>query len=467
MKRFLTSLSAVVLLMLPFAGSAKQRQDNVSVIEGRWERGNRREMNLYRAENGDMTKIASSALTPDKRFYFAFAPEQEGFYVVGPDEKNAMDNYTFYFKPGDRLRFEVTGDSYRLVGENTPENREMERWHNHMLPLESKSIYFSGSMSTYVDFFPALEGKLKEGYTLKYKGNQTFSKAFESYREFDIAYNAVNFLVTPRSAHPQQSDFPQYYRDLDLRELTATGDLLNYPYGIALIRNFTMTMPRFSQKLTEKEVLAMRDPVLSLDVILPMIGNEILKGEVVLQRTGSVRTYEGFKDFESKCGRYLVTDAQKARFQALLKNIPIPETGPAIDFRFPDTEGREVALSDFKGKVVYIDVWATWCGPCRQQIPALKELEKEYHGKNVVFMSVSTDKTADRQKWLDMVASEGLEGVQLHAGDKARAEILDPYKISGIPRFILVGKDGSIISANAPRPSTSDIRPLLDKALAE
>ena len=130
-------------------------------------------------------------------------------------------------------------------------------------------------------------------------------------------------------------------------------------------------------------------------------------------------------------------------------------------------QGKEVALSDFKGKVVYIDIWATWCGPCKGEIPYMGKLEEEFKdNSNMVFMSVSIDAQKDQQKWKDMVKEKQMKGVQLFAGSRAD-DIAKPYKVKGIPRFILVGKDGNLISSEAPRPSSAEIRPLLKKALAQ
>ena len=67
-------------------------------------------------------------------------------------------------------------------------------------------------------------------------------------------------------------------------------------------------------------------------------------------------------------------------------------------------------------KPVLVDFFATWCGPCRQQIPYLKKLEEEMHGTDVVFGGVSVDESKDKQKWLDFIKTEGLKGVQLLAG---------------------------------------------------
>ncbi|OBQ55571.1 TlpA family protein disulfide reductase [Tamlana sp. s12] len=115
--------------------------------------------------------------------------------------------------------------------------------------------------------------------------------------------------------------------------------------------------------------------------------------------------------------------------------------------------GGTTSLSDFKGKFVYIDVWATWCAPCIKEIPSLKKVEQQYHDKNIVFISISVDVEKKYDAWREMVLSEELSGVQLLADDGFRSEFIDDYKINAIPRFILIGPDGTIVDRNAPRPS--------------
>ncbi len=200
----------------------------------------------------------------------------------------------------------------------------------------------------------------------------------------------------------------------------------------------------------------------------PEIKNDEVQGELILMYSQYLRTYEEFLDFEQKYGKHLITDNQKERLNDKIKDVAKLAQGQmAVDFKFPDADNKEIALSDFKGKVVYIDVWATWCAPCIKEIPSLKKLEEEYHGKDIVFMSVSTDESKDIQKWKDFIQKRELKGIQLFAGDRAKKELMEIYKISGIPRFILVGKDGKLISADALRPSSTDIRAQLDSALAK
>ena len=130
-----------------------------------------------------------------------------------------------------------------------------------------------------------------------------------------------------------------------------------------------------------------------------------------------------------------------------------------------NNEQFDSEITNHKGYSL-IDFWATWCGPCKKEMPAMKALEAEYKdNKDIVFMGISVDASKNIQKWKDFVIKEQLPGVQLFAGDMAGPALSKPYKITGIPRFMLVGKDGSLLYMDAPRPSSSEIRAVLNDAL--
>jgi thiol-disulfide isomerase/thioredoxin len=120
---------------------------------------------------------------------------------------------------------------------------------------------------------------------------------------------------------------------------------------------------------------------------------------------------------------------------------------------YENHKGGNTSLADLKGKYVYIDVWATWCGPCKREIPFLKEVEKKYHGKNIEFVSTSIDVAKDYNTWVEMVKNEQLGGIQLMADNNWKSKFVTDYAIEGIPRFILVDPNGNIVTADAPRPS--------------
>ena len=118
---------------------------------------------------------------------------------------------------------------------------------------------------------------------------------------------------------------------------------------------------------------------------------------------------------------------------------------------YVDIDGNSFSLSSLKGKYVYIDIWATWCGPCRQELPHLKKLEEKFANKNIVFVGISVDNRL--KDWARMVKQSDMPGIQLYGGPNC--PIMKDYQIAGIPRFFLLDRDGKIINPNMSRPSNS------------
>ena len=131
---------------------------------------------------------------------------------------------------------------------------------------------------------------------------------------------------------------------------------------------------------------------------------------------------------------------------------------PSPDFQAVDINGKSYSLADFKGKYLYIDLWATWCGPCQRELPFLKKLESKFEGKNITFLSLSIDH--DKAKWEAKVKSGDLSGVQLLIGRGSSFQ--RAYNIEGIPRFLLLDKEGKIINNDMLRPSSDDTERILN-----
>lgn len=137
---------------------------------------------------------------------------------------------------------------------------------------------------------------------------------------------------------------------------------------------------------------------------------------------------------------------------------------PAPDFKLENIDGGQTSLSDFKGKVVYLDIWATWCRPCLEEMKKGKKLKEAFKGnKEVVFLYISIDK--DVEKWKNYVKTNNVEGVHLISREGAEENILQRYDAPYIPRFVLIDKEGNIVQYEAKAPSDAsvenDIRALL------
>lgn len=132
----------------------------------------------------------------------------------------------------------------------------------------------------------------------------------------------------------------------------------------------------------------------------------------------------------------------------------------AVDFAAIDMNGSRVSLSSLKGKVIYVDLWATWCGPCMAEMPHYDSLKLKYKDNpKVAFVSLSIDDGAD--PWKKSVTSRNAGGIQWLIN---RAK-LDAYNIVAIPRTLLIDKDFKIVNMNAPPPSSKEISSVINSLL--
>ncbi len=126
---------------------------------------------------------------------------------------------------------------------------------------------------------------------------------------------------------------------------------------------------------------------------------------------------------------------------------------PSPKFDYENQKGGKTTLESLNGKYVYIDLWATWCGPCREQIPFLQKIEEQYKGKNIEFVSISIDAQKDQEKWSKFVTEKQLGGIQLLAENEWESQFLKAYGVFSVPTFILLDPAGNIVNAYAPKPS--------------
>lgn len=170
--------------------------------------------------------------------------------------------------------------------------------------------------------------------------------------------------------------------------------------------------------------------------------------------------------------KYFLTSVKNPIYQTSILPVyenfkMISSNATAPNFTYADVDGKNVSLTDLRGKYVYIDVWATWCEPCKAEIPHLTELESDYHGKKIQFISLSVDKPTDRKKWNNFVKMNKLKGIQVMADKAFDSEFIQKFNINSIPRFILISPEGKILDGNAKRPSNKALKTQLDSLLKE
>lgn len=304
--------------------------------------------------------------------------------------------------------------------------------------LREQALLFLEQNSTLLPSFKTLEKRnIGYGYLLDLKRLQKrdtiknvtgLNKEIEVL-ERELTYdNAMDFLFS--SSYRRLVE--DYYRDLAKSSALANGRDQDIAYLQSILKN----------------------------------GNDTIKNSLAFDFAKYGITYTN--DLEAFYELYveIATNAHYKKVVAedyeILRKVAKGAPSPNFE-NYENYLGGKTSLSDLEGSYLFIDVWATWCGPCRYEIPYLKKLEEKYHGKNIRFVSISIDRHKDCDKWKEMVKSKELGGVQLLADSDWESSFVKSYLIKGIPRFIILDPKGNIIDANSPTPSSGELEAIFDE----
>ena len=203
----------------------------------------------------------------------------------------------------------------------------------------------------------------------------------------------------------------------------------------------------------------------ALKAIAKLAPGEFKDKMLVWQMRNSIREASSPEEREALVKDYAYSFSNKRFSQNILalnntlSHIEKGKQAPAIALMGLD--GQPASLVALKGKYLVIDVWATWCGPCKQESPYFEKLAIKYKGQNIQFAAISIDKQID--KWVLDAKLKSKSVLQLHAndGDKFSAD----YDIQGIPRFMLIDDQGNVVNAEMPRPSDKTFEQVIRKEL--
>ncbi len=135
----------------------------------------------------------------------------------------------------------------------------------------------------------------------------------------------------------------------------------------------------------------------------------------------------------------------------VLKNINTTNT-PTDDYI---KQTVDKYLNKYLGKVIYIDFWATWCGPCKQEIPFAKQLHIEFENKNVVFINFCVQ--SEKNIFDKMIVEQKISGINYLLNDDECNMLTKHFRVNGYPTYILIDKNGTIVDFSAPRPSSNEL----------
>ncbi len=298
-----------------------------------------------------------------------------------------------------------------------------------------------------------------------------FISPFVSAEKSAIQYAQANayLLYKYQSEEAKKTDLPEkigvktYSGDLNNEAMryhdafqSYATNVVNYNANLKYVLSANKDYVHYCE-LKIEEVCSGIKSQLNRDVVFQGVMNQIL------QDAGSQDIRVAVSKFNACCTNEELK-AKVRMIQSQYTSLYPGEVAPdAVCF---DSTGQTIRLSDLRGKVVYIDTWATWCGPCKREIPELKKLESEFHGKNVEFISISTDQNIDT--WKSFINKQEMSGKQFHQSEKVEESVSKLYMVNSIPRFIIINEEGKIVSADAPRPSSgAQVRDILNTILAD
>jgi thiol-disulfide isomerase/thioredoxin len=154
-----------------------------------------------------------------------------------------------------------------------------------------------------------------------------------------------------------------------------------------------------------------------------------------------------YKSLDAGLSKKFPNDKNVIMFHDVVERMLSTNVGQfAPEISLPSPDGKEIALSSLKGKLVLIDFWASWCGPCRKEMPNVIKIYSKFKNKGFEIYGVSLDQ--DKEKWMEAITKDGINWPQvsdLKYWDNVAARI---YNVQGIPYTVLIDKDGKIIAKN-------------------
>ena len=456
------------------------KKSSIAFVSGKlvnWKLGNT--ITIKRVVDGSFETVNSIDVAKEKPFLLPCVVKEEGFYYLS----SLRWKLRVFLKPADKLELAIDGKwgSYEVIN-GSEENKSMQEWQRLISPITNWGYNLSmiqidtfdlnAYQKTYDSLVPSI---VSFRNNINHTGSR-FSELFKMAIDVDKEFAPILFLFnstvkrtkgfggTPKNFN----DVPGFYQPFIQANKFSDASLLNIGearfYMNLYAKLVIASLPADQRKqLTQSEKLGLMINTISNDTLRSYFFKDQMSEVAVNNLTEfrfTLEPYEKYTKPASVKREYLKIYDQFSSDTAYVGKS-------AYNFTLPDSTGRMISMKDFKGKVVFIDVWATWCGPCREQFPFLKEVEEEYKdNSDIVFMGISIDRGKDRQKWLNMMKKENLHGVQLL--DDTGKFFANKYEINAIPRFLLISKEGKWIEVRLPRPEAKeDLKKYLDKALQE
>lgn len=383
-------------------------------------------------------------------------------------------NITLYLNNNSKLLITTSKSDFGKITKFTGEGFKENQLLNDKMSLSNDLKYLPGIFKLNPQEFIAKSDSIKQLFlnlSDTYSKNNKIDSTFLSTYNVDVKYEQLLFYTIYNRYHKHYTKEEASLSDKDKEKVkSARVDIDKYAISDKYIEFMSSIL---KNEHTNEIILSDEADDFDLPKYLKWINSELnstnLKNSLFYNEVKYSITYANETERDEIYSTFseLNTDTiYKKNIDEVYKSFEKLRKGkPAPKWSYANIDDKEYSLDSFKGKFVYIDVWATWCGPCIAEIPELKKLTEDYKNKDIVFVSVSIDD--NKNAWEKMIKKENFDWIQIHAEKAWKSEIVIENGIRGIPRFMMVDKQGNIVDVNAPEPSSEKIRLLIDKLLSE
>ncbi len=392
--------------------------------------------------------------------------------------RNGRTSIQLFLEPGDILEINADAgnwlESISFLGKAAAVNTFFVAYQRDLLPQTGATFFGNAAATLAAEAFVAATdsvANIKLGFLAGFPEKQNLSPAFNAWFETEVLYGKYTRLLSYPAIHQRFNNLDSlpelpgnYFAFLQNSALFDDNRLNSETYVNFLLAYLAYRAPEHRQRF---------DEVASTNEINFALAGELIPGESgYYAQALSINREFNFGNLEKARALYVqfmeTSDSEdlKGRVTKTWEGIQALMPGnPAPDFIMTDINGNQVKLGDFKGKVVYLKFWASWCGPCMRQVPPAAELKKRLEGQSdLVFMYVSID--TDLDAWRSTIERNNISGIHLQTPGRERGTPA-LYQVKWIPTFFIIGKDGNIFDNRPPQPSDTNVDGVLLKALAK
>lgn len=381
------------------------------------------------------------------------------FYSLTLDNRYCC---TLYLKPGDDLKVIVANGGVTFEGIGAKENAFLVALQDYSSTVDAEYSAEMADVENYISAIQKRSGKIDAYVDENYETKDDFSAALKFQKRFQnelsimMLRGALKSIFGIEKVIPSENFEFLKSRRFDDPVVSQVSFINKY------LQEFFKTMEYQGFIEGQLDDFPMNR--------LAYLGDATIK-ENYIETLLDEELYRCNPDFLSISNRLMGSVSDKAKLE-LKQNLyeskakelsPLSEGETAFDFQAIDANGKMHKLSDYRGKVVVIDVWSTNCIPCIAEMPYLKEVEKEFSEEDVLFMAYSID--TDMNRWNSFLKRDALEGIQLIDTLARKSEMVQNYQIRSTPRMIIVDKEGRIVTAFGPKPSDPRLKLLISRAI--